>query len=103
MTSDPWHVSLADSLRGIRRYAGYPTVEALALALEIDPMRILRFEAANLKPDEPGIRRWSTATASWHSNDHQTAHPHIGSIHSRMSFRMALGSHPRLYAQDKRC
>lgn len=46
--------TMAETLQGIRRRAGYPTVKALALALEVDMYRIFRFEAAQFKADEPG-------------------------------------------------
>lgn len=41
------HVALSDTLRNIRRRAGYSTVDALAEYLEVHAKRIAEFEAGD--------------------------------------------------------
>ena len=50
---DTVHVSMQDTLRGIRERAGR-SQEGLAAYLEVDLPRLQRFEAATLSGHEPG-------------------------------------------------
>lgn len=54
---DPLHVSMSETLQGIRFRAGYSKPWQLALTLEIEPERVERFERAGLSADQPGDQR----------------------------------------------